>query len=64
MRKVIEANQRDGYETVEDNSKGEFGGISFARRDFFRVGPISDSLCEGMRSASYFLFFQAPTETQ
>lgn len=40
MRKVIEANQTNGFETVEGDSKGELGGISFARRSFFKVGPV------------------------
>jgi hypothetical protein len=43
MEKVIEGNSKNGYETLEGDSRGELGGISFARRNFFKAGPIYQS---------------------
>jgi hypothetical protein len=39
MRKVVRANQNDGFEPVKGSLEGKLGGVSFARTDFFKKGP-------------------------
>jgi hypothetical protein len=39
MRRVAQANQKDGLKPVRGSREGELGGVSFARADFFREGP-------------------------
>ena len=58
MRKVVRANQKDGFELVERNSAVELGGTSFVRTDFFKRGPAYEVVlaraCE--RQALVFVF--------
>jgi hypothetical protein len=39
MRKVVEANQKDGFRPVQRSPESELGGVMFARIDFSREGP-------------------------
>jgi hypothetical protein len=39
MRKVVEANQKDGFRPVQGSPEGDLGGLMFARTDFVREGP-------------------------
>ena len=37
MRRLTEANQKNGFEPVQGAGKGELGGVLFARTDFLKV---------------------------
>ncbi len=44
MRKVVRANQKDGFERVEGSPESKLGGVSFARTDFFKKGPAYEAV--------------------
>jgi hypothetical protein len=44
MRRIVEAQQKNGFKTVRGNSQGEVGGTTFARADFLREGPVYEAI--------------------
>jgi hypothetical protein len=44
MRRVVEANQKDGLKPVQSSPDNELGGALFARTDFLREGPAYETV--------------------
>jgi hypothetical protein len=44
VRKVVQANRKDGFEPVQGGRESELGGTLFARTDFFKVGPVYEAV--------------------
>ncbi len=44
MRKVVHANQNDGFNPIKGSSEGELGGVAFTRTDFLKKGPAYETI--------------------
>lgn len=66
MRRLIQANQKNGFKLVQGSGEGELGGVLFARTDFSKEGPVYEAVfvkaCD--MQALAFVFSWVPARMQ
>ncbi|SRR6266478_3991242 len=56
MRRVVRANETDGFKRIEGTPEGNLGGVLFARTDFSKKGPIYEAVLVKACETHAFVF--------